>query len=217
MTEPRGPRVLAVNVVHAVRPDPANHGEPTAIDKRPVRGSVAVHRLGVAGDRQCDTRNHGGPDQAVYVYAREDAQWWERELARPLPPGSFGENVTTSGVDVTGAVIGERWRIGTVELQLVWPRIPCRTFAAFWDVRDLVRRFTAHGAPGVYCRVLVEGELAAGDPVSLLHRPAHGVTVGEVFRARSGERALVPRMLEAAELPAEAHRWARRVLGAAAG
>jgi MOSC domain-containing protein YiiM len=207
--------VLAVSIVAKLRPDSSNPGELTAIDKRALSGRVAVRTLGVDGDRQCDTRNHGGPDKAVYAYAVEDARWWERELGRPLPPGSFGENLTTEGLDVTGAVIGERWAIGTTELQVVWPRIPCRTFAAFWDVGDLVKRFTQHGAPGAYLRVTREGDIGAGDAVDVVHRPAHGVTLGEVFRARSGERALVPRMLEADDLPEDAKDWARRVLGVA--
>ena len=207
-------RVLAVNVVHALIPDRFGSTDLTAIDKRPVPGRVRVGRLGVEGDRQYDTRVHGGPDQAVYAFAREDALWWEQEMGRELPPGSFGENLTTEGLDVTNAVIGERWRIGDVLLELSWPRIPCRTFAGFWDVRDLVKRFTARATPGVYCRVLLEGELGAGDVIEVLERPDHGVTVGEVFRARSGERALVPRMLEAPALPADAQEWARKVLAA---
>ena len=205
-------RILAVNVVHALIPDRLGDSDLTAIDKRPAPGRVRVHRLGLDGDRQYDVRHHGGPDKAVYAYAREDARWWEQELARELPYGAFGENLTTEGLEVTGAVIGERWRVGGVLLEVAWPRIPCRTFAGFWDVRDLVKRFTAHGAPGAYCRVVEEGGLGAGDAVEVVERPAHGVTLGEVFRARSGERALVPRMLEAAALPAEAQDWARRVL-----
>ncbi|MDP9397499.1 MAG: MOSC domain-containing protein [Actinomycetota bacterium] len=205
-------RILAVNVVHTLLPDRLGDSDLTAIDKRPVPGRVRVHRLGLEGDRQYDTRHHGGPDKAVYAYAREDARWWEQELGRELAPGAFGENLTTEGIDVTGAVIGERWQIGNVLLQVVWPRIPCRTFAGFWDVRDLVKRFTAHGAPGAYCRVLKEGTVGAGDAIEVVERPGHGVTLGEVFRARSGERALVPRMLEAPALPAEAQDWARKVL-----
>jgi MOSC domain-containing protein YiiM len=207
--------LLAVSVVHTVRPDAGYPGNLTAIDKRAVEGRVVVRRLGVDGDRQMDVRDHGGPDKAVYAYAVEDARWWERELDRPLHAGAFGENLTTEGLDVTGAVIGERWRIGTAELQVVSPRIPCRTFAAFWDVPDLVKRFTAHGAPGAYLRVTREGEVGAGDRVEVVDRPAHGLTVGEVFRARSGERALVPRMLEADDLDDDLKAWARRILGAA--
>lgn len=207
-------RVLAVNVVHALIPDRLGDSDLTAIDKRPAPGAVRVHRLGLDGDRQYDTRHHGGVDKAVYAYAREDARWWEQDLGRALSPGAFGENLTTEGLDVTGAVIGERWRVGDVLLEVAWPRIPCRTFSGFWDVRDLVKRFTARAAPGAYLRVVEEGTVAAGDAVDVVERPGHGVTIGEVFRARSGERALVPRMLQAPALPEEAQDWARKVLAA---
>ncbi len=214
MTTPPA-RLLAVSVVAALRPDPAYPDTPTAIDKRPIAGRVAARRLGVDGDTQCDTKVHGGPDQAVYAYAREDALWWEAEIDRTLAPGAFGENLTTEGLDVTGAVIGERWRIGTVELAVRSPRMPCATFAGFWGVPQLVKRFTAHGAPGAYLSVLAEGELGAGDPIEVVDRPGHGVTIGEVFRARSGERALLPRLLEADDLPDAVRAWASRILKSA--
>lgn len=192
--------VVAVNVVHALIPDVLGSLELTAIDKRPVVGRVLARTLGLAGDRQYDTRNHGGPDQAVYAYAREDAEHWQRELERTLVPGSFGENLSTQGVEVTGAVVGEHWAIGDAVLQVSCPRIPCATFQGFWDVPQLVRRFTEHGAPGAYLRVLVEGLVGAGDPVRIVHRPGHGVTLGETFRALTGERELLPRLLDVPEL-----------------
>ncbi len=200
-------RVLAVNVVHALIPDASGHLDRTAIDKRPVGGAVPVHRLGLAGDQQYDTRHHGGPDQAVYAYAREDAAWWEQELGREIGPGQFGENLTTEGLDVTGAVIGERWRIGTSLLQVRVPRIPCSTFQAYWGVPRLVKRFTRHGAPGAYLSVLEEGELTAGDRVEVVHRPAHGVSLGELFRALTDDASQAPRALDAgADLTDEARR-----------
>jgi MOSC domain-containing protein YiiM len=193
-------RLLAVSVVHTVIPDVSGLNEQTAIDKRPVDGRVAVRATGLDGDRQCDLR-HGGPDQAVYAYAGEDAAWWAAELGRELTPGRFGENLTTAGLDLTGAVIGERWRVGTTELQVRSPRIPCATFQGFWDVPQLVRRFTEHGAPGVYLGVLAEGEIGAGDAVEVLDRPAHGLTVGEFFRAWTTDRALLPRVAECPDVP----------------
>ena len=208
-------RLVAVCAVHAVIRDHERPHIRTAIDKRPVGGRVAVHRLGLDGDLQVDKRHHGGPEKALYAYAREDARWWERELGRELGPGVFGENLATEELAVTDAVIGERWAIGSAVVQVLWPRIPCRTFAAFWGVPDLIRRFTEHGAPGAYLGVVQEGAVGAGDEITVADRPAHGVTVGEVFRARSGERALVPRMLEADELPEEGKQWARKVLGRA--
>jgi MOSC domain-containing protein YiiM len=183
--------LLAVNVGHATPVDYAEDARETAIDKRAQAGRLAVHRLGVTGDEQVYS-GHGGPDQAVYAYAREDAAWWERDLDRPLRPGMFGENLTTAGLEVTGALIGERWRIGTALLEVTSPRIPCRTFAGFWDVRDLIKRFTARACPGAYLRVVEEGELAAGDPIEVTHRPDHGVTIGVAFRARTTEPDLLP-------------------------
>lgn len=205
-------RLLSLNIGRAV---PAPYGnEPsgrTAIDKRPVAGSVAVGLLGVDGDEQVHAQ-HGGIDKAAYCYAREDAQWWEGELGRSLSPGAFGENLTTEGLDVSGGVIGERWRIGTVVFEVSEPRIPCKVFAGFWDVPDLVRRFVARGRPGAYLRVVTAGQLNAGEPIEVIERPGHGVTLAEVFAARTGRRDLVPRVLDATALPTAWHDWAERVL-----
>jgi MOSC domain-containing protein YiiM len=208
-------RLLAVNVVHALIPDLSGNVEQTAIDKRPVAGRVAVRALGVDGDSQSDTRHHGGPDQAVYAYASEDAAWWAAELDRTVDPGNLGENLTTSGVDVTGAVVGERWRIGTAELQVRSPRIPCTTFQSFWDVPRLVKRFTAHGAPGAYLAVLAEGEIGAGDVIEVVGRPAHGLTIGEFFRAWTTERHLLPKVADCPDVPVDRRDRARAILAKA--
>ncbi|MGH3735452.1 MAG: MOSC domain-containing protein [Micromonosporaceae bacterium] len=186
----------------------------TGIDKRPTGDRVKAGRLGLDGDTICDTRHHGGVDQAVYAYATEDAAWWARELDRAVRPGQFGENLTTEGIDLTNTVIGERWRVGDAELEVASVRIPCRVFAGFWDVKDLIKRFTARAHSGAYLRVLTEGELGAGDRIELLHRPDHGVTVSEVFRALTTAPDLLPRLLEAPKLPDEAHETARRRLTA---
>ncbi|MGN9918859.1 MOSC domain-containing protein [Micromonospora palomenae] len=182
----------------------------TGIDKRPVDGPVLLRADGVAGDFIGERAHHGGPDQAVYAYAGEDAEWWSAELGRIVPPGGFGENLTTSAVDVTGAVIGELWAIGSAVLQVTKPRTPCTTFAGFWGVPDLIKRFTVRAAPGAYLRVLREGEVGAGDPVEVVDRPAHGVTIGEVFRAMNLEPELLPRLLDAAELPEPVREKVRR-------
>ncbi|SHN25819.1 MOSC domain-containing protein [Cryptosporangium aurantiacum] len=187
----------------------------TGIDKRPVDGRVRAEGVGLVGDVIADTKNHGGYDQAVYAYAREDAAWWAAELDRELPFGAFGENLSTTGVDCTGAVIGERWAVGSTVLEVSRPRIPCRTFAGFWDVPDLIKRFTHRAVPGAYLRIIEEGELGAGDEVRVISRPGHGVTIGEVFRALTGERSLAPRLLEAPELPSELHDRARKFLAPA--
>lgn len=207
------PALLSVNVVHAVIAVP---GVPrTAIDKRAQDGRLAVGALGVAGDEQCDKPGHGGVDQAVYAYADEDRGWWAAELGRDIAPGAFGENLTTRGVDVTNAVIGEIWRVGSATLQVTTPRIPCKTFAGFWQVKDLVRRFTEHGAPGAYLRVVDPGDVGAGDPVEVADRPSHGLTIHDIFAARAGARDRVRLIAEAPEVVDQDRDWALRILGAA--
>lgn len=180
----------------------------TGIDKRPVEGPVRVTApgpkgtgaSGLAGDAVCDLRHHGGDDQAVYAFAREDLDDWERELGRSLPCGSFGENLTTQGVDVCGARIGERWRVGAqLVLEVTSGRIPCFTFQEHLGERGWVRRFTRKGAPGAYLRVLEPGEIRVGDPITLVHRPDHDVTVALQFRATTTERHLLPRLLAAGD------------------
>jgi MOSC domain-containing protein YiiM len=198
-------RLVSVNLGR-LRPNAAGPDGVSGIDKRPVTGPVAVRApgpagsggaSGLAGDRIADRRHHGGDQQAAYAYALEDLDAWSEELGRPLPPGSFGDNLTTAGLDVTGARLGERWRIAGVLLQVTSPRIPCGTFATWLGERRWQRRFTERGAPGAYLRVLEPGSLQAGDPVTVEHRPAHGVTVGVAFRALTLEPELLPRLLTA--------------------
>ena len=197
--------VLSVNIGSA---RPSRHAQirQTGIDKRPAAGPVELHApgpkgvdgSGVSGDTVCDLRHHGGPDQAVYAYAREDLDRWQEALGRTLAPGMFGENLTTVGIDLTEARIGERLRVGrTVVLEVSCPRIPCRTFAGFMGERGWVRRFTQEGRPGAYLRVLAEGPVEAGDAIQVEHRPEHDVTIGLMFRALTTERALLPRLLAA--------------------
>jgi MOSC domain-containing protein YiiM len=160
----------------------------TGIDKHPVQGRVAVHPLGLDGDVQVNRRHHGGEGQAVYAYAQEDADFWVAELDRELPPGRFGENLRTTGVDLRNAVLGERWQVGTALFEVTACRIPCANFERFWNVPQLVKRFTAHGASGAYLRVLQTGEVGAGDAVEVVDRPDHGVTTGLLFRATTTQR-----------------------------
>jgi MOSC domain-containing protein YiiM len=180
----------------------------TGIDKqpvdRPVRvtapGPKGVGASGLAGDAVCDTRHHGGDDQAVYAVAREDLDSWERELGRPLAGGAFGENLTTQGLDVSGARIGERWRIGAeLILEVTCGRIPCHLFQAHLGEKGWVKRFTEKGAPGAYLRVVEPGEIRAGDSIEIVHRPDHDVTVALQFRAVTTGRELLPRLLAAGE------------------
>lgn len=190
-------QLLAACVVHAIIPDVGGSQDETAIDKRPVAGPVEVHALGLTGDTQCDVAHHGGEGKAVYAYAQEDADWWSAELDRELPPGSFGENLRTRGLDVTGALLGERWRIGTTLLQVSCPRTPCLSFQGFWGVPRLIKRFLAYGAPGAYLRVLREGQIRAGDGIEILHPPDHDATLGLALRALTVERRLLIRLAPA--------------------
>ncbi|WP_375000293.1 MOSC domain-containing protein [Aeromicrobium sp. CTD01-1L150] len=163
----------------------------SAIDKRPTSGPVRVRTLGVEGDEIADLEHHGGRDQAVYVYAAEDLAAWAKLLGRDLRPGQFGENLTTRGLDVQGARIGERWRIGSVVLEVSDVRIPCSVFQGFLGEPRWVRRFAEHGVPGAYLRVVEEGTLSAGDPVVVVERRDHDLTVGLTFRALTTRRELL--------------------------
>lgn len=202
--------ILSVNLAVPERSTAKRVGV-TGINKQPVDGPVAVRapgpkttglHSGLVGDQIFDIEHHGGDDQAVYAYAREDYDWWEAQLGRVLPGGIFGENLTTVGVDVNGAVIGETWRIGDqLELQPTFGRIPCATFQAKMAEPQWVKRFTRENRPGAYLRVVEPGEVRAGDPVSVLHRPAHGVTIAAVFHAYLTEPELLPALAEVEGLP----------------
>jgi MOSC domain-containing protein YiiM len=181
----------------------------SAIGKAPVEGRVRVAGVNVEGDQQADLRVHGGPDKAVYAYAAEDAAWWEAELGRPIEPGMFGENLTVEGIDVSGAVVGERWRVGDVELEVSQPRIPCAKLGIRFGDPKMVKRFGLARRPGAYLRILSEGEIGAGDPVAVTHRPAHGVTVRFVSDAVLLDQTLVGRAAETPGLAADLVRWLR--------
>ncbi len=211
-------KLLSVNIGQP-RPNPWKEMKLTGIDKRPVDGAVMVTparakglgMVGLAGDRIYDVRNHGGPDQAVYAYAREDLDFWEAELGRPLGNGVFGENLTTEGIDVNGALIGERWRIGPeVILEASCPRIPCGTFQGWLARAGWIKQFTLAARPGSYFRVIESGEIQAGDRIEIVHRPKHDVTVALSFLALTIEPDLLPRLLVADALPRDLRELARR-------
>jgi MOSC domain-containing protein YiiM len=193
-------RVEAVCVSGAdLLPLPDRRPNRSGIDKQPVEGIVAVGELGLDGDVQVNKKHHGGEGQAVYAYAQEDADWWAAELDRELPPGRFGENLRTTGLDLRGAVLGEQWQVGTALLQVTAWRVPCANFARFWGVPDLVKRFTAHGATGAYLRVLQTGEIGAGDVVEVVARPDHGITVETAFRIAMNQRSRLPELAPAVQ------------------
>jgi len=167
----------------------------TGINKQPVTGRVAVGPEGLAGDEFADKANHGGRDQAVYAYAREDLDWWSALLGRELRHGLFGENITTAGLDVSGALIGEVWQLGTAVVQVTAPRIPCVTFQSWLGEPHWVKRFAAARRPGAYLRVLAEGAAGAGDGLAVLRRPGQAVTVAESMEAYYGDRDIMHRLL----------------------
>ncbi|MEA2248215.1 MAG: hypothetical protein QOH46_2744 [Solirubrobacteraceae bacterium] len=201
-------RLVSVNAGHP-REIGRRRGRPvlSAIGKAPVDGRIRVAGVNVAGDDQADRRVHGGPDKAVYAYAAEDTAWWAAELGRELGPGAFGENLTVEELDVTGAVIGERWRAGTVTLEVCQPRLPCFKLGLRFGDPGMVRRFAEVGRPGAYLRIVDEGELGAGDPVELLDRPGHGITVALVSRAILVDASLLERAAAAPELPPDLSGW----------
>ncbi|MDG4789243.1 MOSC domain-containing protein [Micromonospora sp. WMMD1102] len=214
-------KVLSVNLA-VPEPNSAKAVGTTGINKRPVDGAVQVRApgpktvglgSGLVGDQIFDVAHHGGDDQAVYAYAREDYDWWEAELGRTLPGGLFGENLTTVGLDVNGAVLGEQWQVGAeLVLQTTFGRIPCATFQAKMGLPQWLRTFTRAARPGAYLRVVRPGEVRAGDEVTVLHRPEHGVTVAEGFRAWMSEPELLPRLLAVEEAPEELREQVRRRL-----
>ncbi|RDH79207.1 MOSC domain-containing protein [Mycolicibacterium moriokaense] len=217
------PHVLSVNLAR-VRANPDIPSTSTGIDKAsadetvmvrspgPMRGGLGS---GLVGDTIGNHKLHGGDDQAVYAYAREDLDAWETRLSRSLRNGMFGENLTTTGLDVTDARIGERWRIGVDGplLEVSAPRTPCRTFAAFLDIDKWIKTFTDAAEPGAYLRVISSGPVRAGDSISVDHRPDHDVTIGLVFRARMSDPTLLPRLLAADALSSELKDYVRRRIG----
>jgi MOSC domain-containing protein YiiM len=195
--------VLSVNVADIREVAHRGAKVKTGIWKLPVEGPVAVRGVNLEGDDQADRAVHGGVDKAVYAYAREDTDWWEGELGEELPHGAFGENLTLRGVDVTGAVIGERWRIGSVLLEVSEPRFPCWKLGVRFGDPKMLKRFAAARRPGAYLRIAEEGVLEAGDPVEVVSRPGHGLTIAGFAHAFLEDREELPRLL----IPEVAESW----------
>ncbi|MEV3935029.1 MOSC domain-containing protein [Glycomyces sp. NPDC049804] len=202
-------KIISVNVGRP-RENPWKRLPATYIDKRPVEGPVRVTSpgpkgdgsVGLEGDRVGDVANHGGTDQAVYVYGSEDYAHFSGLVGREFAPGAFGENLTTTGYDVNAARIGERWAgPGGLVLQVTGARIPCGTFRGWIDERGWLKTFTREARPGPYMRVVSPGHVEAGAELEVVHRPEHEVTAAVFFRAAMGERELIPAILEVPEIP----------------
>jgi len=205
-------RVLSINITSIVHEGEWTGSEGrTGIDKRSVSGPIEFKNNGVAGDRIIDTNVHGGYDQAVYAYASEDAQWWEREINEVIPAGRFGENLTTEGIDVNEALIGEKWRIGSVILEVSQPRIPCRVFAGFWKRPTLIKDFTQAGRPGAYLRIIQEGTAQAGDAIEIIYKPDHVISIRDLFAAKSGERSKINEIKVVPQLSSEFKEWSEKI------
>lgn len=204
--------ILSVNVGGIRQFD--YHGRPavSAIWKSPVTGRVAARGVNLEGDDQADRSAHGGPDKAVYAYAIEDTRWWEQELGQALEHGQFGENLTTEGVDVTGALVGERWEIGSAVFEVSEPRVPCWRLAVRMEDQLFPRRFIEAGLPGTYLRIIVEGEVGTGDEVIVASKPDHDLSIGDIFRIFTKDRAEAGRLLSAPQLSPAWKDWAERSL-----
>jgi MOSC domain-containing protein YiiM len=180
----------------------------SAIWKEPVAGRVGVHGVNVDGDAQADLRVHGGEFKAVYAYASEDTAWWGEVLGRDdLGPGAFGENLTTLGVDVSGAVLGERWEIGTVVLEVVQPRQPCFKLGVKFEDKTMLKQFAQASRPGAYLKIVEEGEIEAGDEIRVSGAPDHGITMSFMSDAILLDHDLLPQLLAAPQLIEPIRTW----------
>jgi len=189
------PKVLSVNVGTARQFQYSGRPAKSAIWKSPVPGRITARGVNLDGDDQADRKAHGGPDKVVYAYAVEDLRWWEEKIARSVGCGEFGENLTTEGIEVNSALVGERWAVGTTVLEVSEPRIPCWRLGVRMDDPLFPRRFTEAGRPGPYLRLVVEVDVGAGDEIRVVARPDHDLTIRDVFRIYTRDRDEVERLL----------------------
>ena len=203
-------KILSVNITAVVHEGDWTGSEgKTGIDKRLAVGPVRFSNDEVFGDVVVDRNHHGGYHQAAYAYAREDADWWEKEIGQTIANGRFGENLTTTGIDVNQSLIGERWKIGTTILEVSQPRIPCRVFAGFWQRPTLIKDFMSAGKPGTYLRIIQEGEISAGDSIEIISKPDHAITIADLYAAKNGERSKVEEIAAVKELSSAYQEWAQ--------
>ena len=207
-----GKKVLSVNVGRPREFEFNGRPAKSAIWKSPVGGRVTAQGVNLEGDDQADRKAHGGFDKAVYAYAIEDMRWWERKLGRSLQYGEFGENLTTEGIAVNDALVGERWEIGTAVLEVSEPRVPCWRLGVRMDDQMFVRRFTEALRPGTYLRIIGEGDLGAGDEIRVIHRPDHDLTIRDVFRIYTRDRDEVERIIATPQISDSWKKWAETLL-----
>lgn len=203
-------RIISVNVGDPQAVEFRGRTVATAIYKFPVEGRVRVEGVNIVGDHQADRRVHGGIHKAIYAYASEDYEWWSDQLGHSLAPGTFGDNLTTEGIDVGGAVVGQRWRVNDVVLEVSEPRVPCYKLGIRMDDPRFPERFSAADRPGSYLRIVAEGSVAAGDRIDLDSPPSHGVSVADIARIYARDRHEAGRLFRATGLSEPWKRWARR-------
>ena len=175
------PGIVSVNVGRTRLEEWRGRLVKTAIDKQPVDGPVLAEGVNLAGDDQADRRIHGGADKAVYAYAVEDYAWWAEQVERTLPPGTFGENLTTVGLDVTNSAIGDRWHVGEAVFQVTQPRDPCFKLAMRMGGGAFGKQFNAARRPGAYLRIIEPGHVAAGDPITVVAAATPALRIADLF------------------------------------
>jgi MOSC domain-containing protein YiiM len=206
-------RVLSVNVGTPREFEYEGRPAKSAIWKLPVKGRIAARGVNLDGDDQADRKAHGGFDKAIYAYAIEDIRWWEQQLGRALAYGEFGENLTTEGIDVNNALVGERWQIGTIVVEVSEPRIPCWRLGVRMNDKMFPRRFTEASQPGTYLRIIVEGDVGESDEIRVLEKPDHDLTIRDVFRIYTRDHNEVERLLAVPQMSESWRRWAQDRLG----
>ncbi|MGH9069845.1 MAG: MOSC domain-containing protein [Acidimicrobiales bacterium] len=206
------PRVVSVNVGGPAELNWHGRVVRSSIWKHPVAGPVQATGINLAGDSQADRKVHGGPDKAIYAYATEDYAWWQEQLGKELELASFGENLTTGGIDLTEALIGERWRVGTCVLEVAQHRTPCYKLGIRLGDDTIPDRFLQAGRPGAYLRIAEEGKLSAGEDIEVIYRPKNSLSVGAVATIIASAPERAAELLEIPALAASRQAWARSTL-----
>lgn len=210
-------KVLSVNVGGVREFEYNGRIAKSAIWKSPVQGRIAIRGINLDGDDQADREAHGGFDKAVYAYAIEDTRWWEKVIGKTLAYGQFGENLTTDGIEVNDALVGDRWQVGTAVLEVSEPRIPCWRLGVRMGDNMFPRRFTEAQRPGAYLRIVVEGHVGAGDQIRVFERPDHNLTIRDVFRIYTRDRHEVERLLAVPQMSESWRGWAEALVRKAKG
>ena len=205
-------KIISVNVGKPKHFNYKGRQAKSAIWKSPVTDKIIARGINLDGDEQADREAHGGFDKAVYAYAREDAEWWEQQIGRSIAHGEFGENLTTEGIEVNDALIGERWQIGSVILEVSEPRIPCWRLGVRMQDKSFPKKFTKALRPGPYFRIIQEGELGTGDTISIVEKPNHNLTLRDVFRIYTKDHNEAERILNVEQMSADWKRWANNIV-----